>query len=141
MLIVANRHDNVMPAWHALPSWLKRHGYKSPTISTDTSFSQGHRIPADKTFFQFLKENPWNANEFNLFMKVHRSWRETWLDRPEVRNIFPQGPSNQRHYYEENNIERYQYVFVDVGGGIGQQCRVCPGFLALASSILKLNTT
>jgi hypothetical protein len=144
-----------MLAWHALPSWLKRHEYKSPTSSADTPFAQGQGAPPDQTFFAWLKERPWNANEFNLFMGVHRTGVETWLDRSEVLDLLfgdlgiherngaastkpsVQNGTNLAKASNANGMASNgmnsstgvdypeQMVFVDVGGGIGQQCMVC----------------
>jgi hypothetical protein len=118
------RHDNVMPAWHALPSWLNRRDYKSPTATTNTPFSQGHGAPPEQSFFSWLKEHPWNANEFNLFMNVHRTGVKTWLDLREVVELFQWDLAMLYANFSPKNDPAKQYVFVDVGGGIGQQCKV-----------------
>ncbi|KAF2278705.1 S-adenosyl-L-methionine-dependent methyltransferase [Westerdykella ornata] len=96
---VNHKHDNVMPAWHALPSWLRRRGYTVPIMTTDTPFAQGHGVEPQQSFYDWLQERPWNANEFNLFMRVHRLGVQSWMDLEE------------------------RYAFVDVGGGIGLQSK------------------
>jgi hypothetical protein len=124
-----------MPAWHALPSWLKRHNYTSPAVSTDTSFAQGQRAPPTKSFFAWLKERPWNSNEFHLFMNVHRTGVRTWLDAPEVLKLIAEEVEKReavdievgspRSASEGSDSEVREVAFVDVGGGGGQQCMVC----------------
>ncbi|KAF2194084.1 S-adenosyl-L-methionine-dependent methyltransferase [Zopfia rhizophila CBS 207.26] len=108
-------HDSVMPAYHALPSWLNRRGYKTPTAKTDTPFAQGHGASPDQSFFSWLQVHPYNATEFNIFMGVHRTGMKTWLDQGKIH-----GSLCKAH---EAGGDENGAMFVDVGGGIGQQCK------------------
>lgn len=105
-----------MPAYHALPSWLKRRGYTTPATKTDTPFAQGHGEPPDRSFFSWLQDHPYNATEFNIFMGVHRTGIKTWMDQPEIHDSLSK--ANRMGSIEDG------VVFVDVGGGLGQQCKV-----------------
>ncbi|OCL08854.1 S-adenosyl-L-methionine-dependent methyltransferase [Glonium stellatum] len=108
-------HDSVMPAYHALPSWLKRREYKTPTAKNDTPFAQGHGALPETTFFSWLEQHPYNATEFNIFMGVHRTGVKTWLDHDEICHAL--------HNTHEAEVKENEVAFVDVGGGIGQQCK------------------
>ncbi|KAF2872423.1 S-adenosyl-L-methionine-dependent methyltransferase [Massariosphaeria phaeospora] len=115
---VNHKHDNVMPGWHTLPSWLKRRGYKTPITKEDTPFAQGHGASPDQSFFGWLKEHPANAKEFNLFMGVHRTGEKTWLDQKELGDaLLSHGQDAPTNGNKDGNV-----AFVDIGGGIGHQC-------------------
>lgn len=105
-----------MPSYLALPSCLKRKGYKTPTEKTDTPFAQGHGAPPEQSFFSWLQSHPYNATEFHIFMSAHRTGVRTWLDKADLIATIAIA-------HDESGDENAA-VFVDVGGGLGQQCEV-----------------
>lgn len=116
----------MLPAWAALPSFLRRHGYHVPAADkADTAFAEGHGGAGTEgtgpTFFDFLRTRPENARSFHAFMAgAHRTGMRTWLDRPDVLEGVVAA-------FERGNGEaeaETKAVFVDVGGGMGHQCAV-----------------
>ncbi|KAI9697134.1 MAG: hypothetical protein M1820_007950 [Bogoriella megaspora] len=107
-------HESLTQAYLALPSWLKRRGYTTPTEMTDAPFAQGHGAPPEQSFFAWLQAHPSMAMEFNIFMGAHRVGARTWLDKSELVALI-----NEAH---DASKDQDRAFFVDVGGGIGQQC-------------------
>ncbi|KAF2743450.1 S-adenosyl-L-methionine-dependent methyltransferase [Sporormia fimetaria CBS 119925] len=128
---INHKHDSVMPAWHALASWLKRHNYKSPASSVDTAFAQGHDAPPEQTFFEWLKQHPLNADQFNMFMGVHRIGAKSGVAAPAVLNLLKSSQGGTHNGVavngglpmEGSSARLESAVFVDVGGGLGHQCK------------------
>lgn len=117
------RHDNVLPAYLALPHFLRAHRYQPSATITDTAFALGHRADA-VTFFDWLQSNPVNAQYFHEFMSIHRTGVRTWSDEKDAAVAILEVLREQDH--PEANL------FVDVGGGMGQQCKVsCTKFHGL----------
>ncbi|KAI0106537.1 S-adenosyl-L-methionine-dependent methyltransferase [Hypoxylon sp. NC0597] len=119
---VANMVDNCAIAMVTLPDFLRRHDYKAPEDKSDTAFAQGNRVtPEEPTFFDWLKTRPENARNFNVFMTSHRMDVKTWLDRPElikeITDAFKKVTAGKEGG-EEKGVS-----FVDIGGGIGHQCK------------------
>ncbi|KAJ5149650.1 hypothetical protein N7448_001228 [Penicillium atrosanguineum] len=62
----------------ALPAQLKKTGYKNLDNGTDCAFQLGYKTPLH--FFEFLKEHPDAAKEFNNHMSAYRQGRPSWMD-------------------------------------------------------------
>ncbi|KAI1808901.1 S-adenosyl-L-methionine-dependent methyltransferase [Daldinia bambusicola] len=119
---VASMVDNCFVSMVSLPAFLRVHAYKPPDAKNDTAFALGNRVsPEEATFFDWLKSRPENARHFNVFMGSHRTGTRTWLDRPEVINEIT-GSLKKVTAGKEGGEER-GVSFVDVGGGIGHQCK------------------
>ncbi|KAI1418395.1 S-adenosyl-L-methionine-dependent methyltransferase [Hypoxylon sp. FL1857] len=119
---VAHMVDNCAVALVTLPAFLKRHAYNPPEDKSDTAFAQGNRVaPDEPTFFDWLKNRPENARSFNVFMTSHRTGVKTWLDRPEV--IKEITDAFKKVTAGKEGGEEKGVLFVDIGGGIGHQCK------------------
>ncbi|KAI1452828.1 S-adenosyl-L-methionine-dependent methyltransferase [Annulohypoxylon moriforme] len=119
---VANMVDNCGIAFLTLPAFLRRHNYNPPEDKSDTSFAQGNRVAPDEvTFFQWLKNRPENAENFNIFMTAHRTGVKTWLEEPviikEITDAFEKVTAGKEGGKAKG------VTFVDIGGGIGHQCK------------------
>lgn len=118
-----DRVDNCGMAFLTLPAFLRRHNYNPPEDKSDTSFAQGNRVAPDEvTFFQWLKNRPENARDFNIFMTSHRTGVKTWFEQPkiikEIADAFEKVTSGKEGGKAKG------VSFVDIGGGIGHQCKV-----------------
>lgn len=106
-----------------LPAFLRLHAYNPPDAKSETAFALGNRVsPEEATFFDWLKTRPENARNFNVFMGSHRTGVRTWLDRPEIINEITDAfkkVTARKEGGEEKGVS-----FVDIGGGIGHQCKV-----------------
>ncbi|KAJ5787090.1 hypothetical protein N7457_002080 [Penicillium paradoxum] len=71
-----------LPAISALPAWLKKHNYQTPTEGTDSPFSLGFKT--EYSFFQFLDgknpEYPQLGGQFNNLMSSYHQGRPSWMD-------------------------------------------------------------
>ncbi len=128
MTYLPARFDMALPAYGALPTFLRRHNYCPPNTKSDTAFVQGHQVDEQLTFFDWLESHPENAGYFHTFMKAHRTGNRTFLDQPDIFNRINDVLQGQRIGINDD-LERDEPVFVDVGGGWGQQCKVsiCDG--------------
>ncbi|KAI0099400.1 S-adenosyl-L-methionine-dependent methyltransferase [Daldinia grandis] len=119
---VAHMVDNCFVSMVNLPAFLRLHAYNPPDAKSDTAFALGNRVrPNEATFFDWLKTRPENAKYFNVFMGSHRTGVKTWLDRPEVINEITDAfkkVTARKEGGEEKGVS-----FVDIGGGIGHQCK------------------
>ncbi|KAG4223545.1 hypothetical protein PC116_g27989 [Phytophthora cactorum] len=105
-----------------LPAFLRLHAYKPPYTKSDTAFALGNRVsPEEATFFDWLKSRPENARHFNVFMGSHRTGTKTWLDRQDV--IDEITSALKKVTAGKQGGEEKGVSFVDVGGGIGHQCK------------------
>ncbi|KAI5917917.1 S-adenosyl-L-methionine-dependent methyltransferase [Camillea tinctor] len=128
---VCHVNDNVVPAYAALPAFLRQHNYRplgSNGDDTDTAFALGQGVAGERiTFFDWLHTRPENARSFNVFMSTHRTVTCNWLERTDVMEAVVEayvkiGARELGEKEEGNKSERV--MFVDVGGGVGQQCNV-----------------
>ncbi|KAI1658069.1 S-adenosyl-L-methionine-dependent methyltransferase [Daldinia decipiens] len=119
---VASMVDNCFVSMVNLPTFLRLHAYNPPDAKNETAFALGNRVsPEEDTFFDWLKTRPENAKHFNVFMGSHRTGVRTWLDRPEVINEITDAfkkVTSRKEGGEEKGVS-----FVDIGGGIGHQCK------------------
>ncbi|KAI0896411.1 S-adenosyl-L-methionine-dependent methyltransferase [Annulohypoxylon nitens] len=119
---VAHMVDNCGLALLTLPAFLRRHHYNPPQDKSDTSFAQGNRVAPDEvTFFQWLKNRPENARDFNIFMTSHRTGVKTWFEQPKIMNEIADAFAKVTSGKEGGKAKGVS--FVDIGGGIGHQCK------------------
>ncbi|KAK6216542.1 hypothetical protein QIS74_06656 [Colletotrichum tabaci] len=92
-------------AYGLMPEYLAERGYKNPTDPHDTVLkkSTGH----NGDLWSYMKENPKIGESFNIVQKVSTTMEPAWTD------IYP--PQNLVHESDPKLP-----LFVDVGGGIGQ---------------------
>ncbi|KAI0543632.1 S-adenosyl-L-methionine-dependent methyltransferase [Xylaria curta] len=95
------------PQYQALPSFLKRTGYKDPTNELQTPFQDAWNTPLDA--FSWFSEQPDHLAYFNDFMALRRQPETSWL------SVYP-----VREKIKGSNPDRP--VYVNIGGGIGHQC-------------------
>ncbi|KAI1123674.1 S-adenosyl-L-methionine-dependent methyltransferase [Nemania abortiva] len=108
------RHDNILLAYLALPGFLRRNRYKLSTSQTETFFTRGHNSKP-MTLYEWLQHHPTNSQYFHDFMGAHRIGVRTWLDEKAATELM----SVLR---EQDRLGAV--FFVDVGGGLGQQCKL-----------------
>lgn len=98
----------IMPCWQALPEFLAESEYKNPTDPTHCAFQKGHRT--EQVPFEWAMSVPSRFNNFNLWMAANREGQNIFLD------VYP--------FEKElcHGLKPETPLFVDVGGGIGQQC-------------------
>jgi hypothetical protein len=90
----------------ALPAQLKKTGYKNPANGTDCAFQLGFETPLH--FFDFLKEHPEAASQFNNHMSAYHQGRPSWMD-----SGFYDVPALIKAVGEEDAL------LVDMGGSVG----------------------
>lgn len=101
-------HDVLLPCWQALPEFLSKTNYQNPQDPAHTPFQEAFKteMPA----FQWALSVPKIFNDFNLWMAAFHEGKNIFLD------FYP---------FEEKLCEGVRpedILFVDVGGGLGQQC-------------------
>jgi hypothetical protein len=71
-----------LPAISAMPAWLKKNNYCSPTQGTDCPFTQGFKT--EYPFFEFLNgknpDYPELGTQFNNLMSAYHQGRPSWMD-------------------------------------------------------------
>ncbi|KAJ5774223.1 O-methyltransferase family 2 [Penicillium paradoxum] len=90
----------------ALPAQLKKDGYANPSNGRECGFQRGFRT--DLHFFEYMKENPEVAGQFNNHMSAYHQGRPSWMDIGfyDVPSMFP-------------NVAEDDVLLVDVGGSMG----------------------
>lgn len=91
----------------ALPAQLKRTNYQNPSNGTDCGFQLGFNTPLH--FFEFLKQRPEAAAQFNNHMSAYHQGRPSWMDVgfydvPGLINV---------------DIGEQDALLVDMGGSVG----------------------
>lgn len=92
----------------ALPAHLKKTGYRNPGDGTDAAFQHGFKT--NLHFFDFLKENPKYAVQFNNHMSAYHQGRPSWMDV----GFYPVPTLT-----EGTNITKDDVLLVDMGGSMG----------------------
>lgn len=92
----------------ALPAHLKKTNYVNPSNGVKSAFQDGYRTSSH--FFEYLKQNPIHAEQFNNHMTAYHQGRPSWMDE----GFFPV-PS----LTEGLNISADDVLLVDLGGGVG----------------------
>jgi demethylsterigmatocystin 6-O-methyltransferase len=109
LLLTQHTHsaDVLDPAYAATPSFLAAHSYRNPTDLRDTPFNTAWstKLP----LWDWLAEHPEQREHFNRFMYAQRS---------SVKNCFSTLALDEGVY----GWPAEKLLFVDVGGGTGQQC-------------------
>ncbi|KAJ5115004.1 hypothetical protein NUU61_000763 [Penicillium alfredii] len=95
-------------AIHALPAYLKKNGYCNPSNGKDCSFQIGFNT--DLHFFEFLKETPEAAIQFNNHMSAYHQGRPSWMDV---------GFYDVPGLIKQANTGEQDVLLVDVGGNVG----------------------
>ncbi|CAG8075316.1 unnamed protein product [Penicillium nalgiovense] len=90
----------------ALPAQLKKDGYTNPSNGKECAFQRGFRT--NLHFFEFMKENPEAASQFNNHMSAYHQGRPSWMyvGFYDVPSLFP-------------NVTQDDVLVVDVGGSVG----------------------
>ncbi|KAJ5196687.1 hypothetical protein N7449_007166 [Penicillium cf. viridicatum] len=101
-----------LPAINALPAWLKKNDYRSPTEGTDCPFTLGFKT--DYHFFEFLNgknpDYPELGAQFNNLMSAYHQGRPSWMDG----NFYPVESLIEGAKTGEEDV-----FIVDVGGNKG----------------------
>ncbi|KAI9369373.1 S-adenosyl-L-methionine-dependent methyltransferase [Aspergillus egyptiacus] len=92
----------------SLPSHLKRTGYKNPSDGRNAAFQDGYRTSSH--FFEYLKDHPEHAEQFNNHMTAYHQGRPSWMDV----GFYP-----VESLTADLNIASDDVLLVDVGGGVG----------------------
>ncbi|KAL2048481.1 hypothetical protein N7G274_000393 [Stereocaulon virgatum] len=105
---IYHNHDMIMPCWQALPKFLADTKYQNPTDPAHCAFQEGHNT--EQMAFQWALSVPSRFDNFNLWMAATHEGQNTFLD------VYP--------FEKElcHGLKPETPLFVDVGGGIGQQC-------------------
>ena len=101
--------DTALATWQYLPEFLRNTEYKNPSDSLHCAFQLAHHT--DLHTFKWALTQPEKFANFNKWMTAARSGEKNWLDD------FPFEAEVSQ------NIQPEEVLFVDVGGGIGTQCR------------------
>lgn len=100
-------NDVLGPSFQAIPEFLAEKKWQNPTELLDTPFHKAFKT--DQPLWTWLHEHPALTTHFNRFMYAQRS---------SVKNCF-----NFLNVGEEAKAwPTDKAVFVDIGGGTGQQC-------------------
>ncbi|GKZ49885.1 hypothetical protein AbraIFM66951_002594 [Aspergillus brasiliensis] len=92
----------------ALPAQLRKTNYRNPSDGKDCAFQRGFRTPLH--FFDFLRENPTHAVQFNNHMSAYHQGRPSWMDV----GFYP-----VLSLVAETNISTQDALLVDMGGSLG----------------------
>ncbi|KAK8087647.1 hypothetical protein PG997_002608 [Apiospora hydei] len=103
--------NTVEPAYRALPAFLKRTGYKTPQDGIHTAFQDGWSTQLSS--FQWFGENPKHLAYFNEYMASRRQPETSWL------SVYPVAQEVKGWDAKDGK----QALYVNVGGGIGHQCK------------------
>ncbi|GAP82371.2 putative O-methyl transferase B [Rosellinia necatrix] len=95
------------PQYQCLPELLKQTGYKTPVDATKTAFHLAFHTTLDP--FAWFAQNPSYLAEFNTYHALRRQPDATWL------SVYPVEA-------EAAGWQADQPLYVNMGGGIGQQC-------------------
>ncbi|KAI9036881.1 S-adenosyl-L-methionine-dependent methyltransferase [Aspergillus affinis] len=100
--------DVQLPAWAALPDFLRESEYQNPSDRQRTAFQRAHHT--DNTVFTWFMTHPGFSVDFSAWMAAQRNGERTWLDVfPLDRLVMKTAPTSAP-------------LFVDIGGGVGHQC-------------------
>ncbi|PWY79169.1 o-methyltransferase [Aspergillus heteromorphus CBS 117.55] len=92
----------------SLPAALKKTNYANPHNSTSCGFQLGFQTPLH--FFDFLKENPVHAVQFNNHMTAYHQGRPSWMDI----GFYP-----VLSLVADTGINERDALLVDMGGSMG----------------------
>ncbi|KAL4914334.1 S-adenosyl-L-methionine-dependent methyltransferase [Aspergillus aurantiobrunneus] len=92
----------------SLPAHLKATNYANPSDGRNTAFQDGYRTSSH--FFEFLKDHPAHAEQFNNHMTAYHQGRPSWMDE----GFFDVPSLTQGLAFGPDDV-----LLVDVGGGVG----------------------
>ncbi|KAL5338030.1 S-adenosyl-L-methionine-dependent methyltransferase [Aspergillus crustosus] len=92
----------------SLPAHLKKTAYKNPSDGRNTGFQDGYRTSSH--FFEFLKDHPAHAEQFNNHMTAYHQGRPSWMDK---------GFYDVESLTRDVEVGSEDVLLVDVGGGVG----------------------
>ncbi|KAI1495744.1 S-adenosyl-L-methionine-dependent methyltransferase [Biscogniauxia marginata] len=104
---IAHSFSAVMPCLQETPKFLANTRYVNPTDVLHSPFQLAHKT--DKPSYVWAMEQPELMADFNLWMAEQHQGQNTWLD------VFD-------FVSHVDGSSADTLIFVDVGGGIGQQC-------------------
>jgi hypothetical protein len=124
---IAFCYDAARPSFNGFPKYIKKTGYKSPTLGgTDGPFQDAHETQLP--FFEWLVATPPHLQHFDSFMSAYRAGKPNWYDFYPVTERMVEG--------FDSSIS--DVLLVDVGGGRGHdvatfaaQYPSCPGRIIL----------
>ena len=97
------------PAWNQIPYFLAKVKYRNPSDPLDTPLQMAFNSKSH--FFGLLQEREGILPNFSTFMTCHKR------GRPEFPDVFPVDTKLVEGFQKEKN----DAIFVDVGGGLGQE--------------------
>lgn len=103
-----NRTGCITAGVEALPAYLKKTNYRNPSDGSNTAFQLGFRTSLH--FFEYLKENPMYASQFNNHMSAYHQGRPSWMDV----GFYPVPKLIEGADHGEDGV-----LIVDVGGSVG----------------------
>ncbi|MCJ1402815.1 hypothetical protein MMC11_006036 [Xylographa trunciseda] len=106
---IYHNFDTALATWQYLPEFLRNTNYKNPSDSLHCAFQLAHNT--DLHTFKWALTQPEKFANFNKWMTAARAGEKNWLDD------FPFEAEVAQ------NVRLEEVLFVDVGGGIGTQCR------------------
>ncbi|KAF2757492.1 S-adenosyl-L-methionine-dependent methyltransferase [Pseudovirgaria hyperparasitica] len=115
--------NTVAPQYEALPAWLAQNNYQPPADETHTAFQAAWNTHLDA--FAWFAEHADHLAYFNDYMALRRQRAHdaTWLSVfPVARYVRGWNPDVDRGV-KESAGRKQKAVYVNVGGGIGHQCR------------------
>ncbi|KAI1169709.1 S-adenosyl-L-methionine-dependent methyltransferase [Nemania sp. FL0916] len=104
---IAHSFQVTMPCLMQIPDFLNSTGYTNPTDVLHSAFQVAHKT--NKPAYVWAMEQPKLMADFNLWMTEQHLGSRTWLDVFDVSS-----------HAEGSSADTL--LFVDVGGGLGQQC-------------------
>ncbi|KAI0599795.1 S-adenosyl-L-methionine-dependent methyltransferase [Biscogniauxia sp. FL1348] len=104
---IAHSFAAIMPCLQETPKFLADTQYANPSDVLHSPFQLAHKT--DKPSYVWAMEQPELMADFNLWMTEQHQGQKTWLD------VFD-------FVGHVNGSSVDTVVFVDVGGGLGQQC-------------------
>ncbi|KAI0839150.1 S-adenosyl-L-methionine-dependent methyltransferase [Hypoxylon sp. FL0890] len=104
---IAHSFKAAMPCLQETPKFLAETNYANPTDVLHGPFQIAHKT--DKPAYAWAMEQPQLMADFNLWMTEQHRGQRTWLDVFDFAQHVGDSTANT-------------LLFVDVGGGIGQQC-------------------
>ncbi|KAI6087974.1 S-adenosyl-L-methionine-dependent methyltransferase [Hypoxylon rubiginosum] len=104
---IAHTFYATMPCLQATPKFLADTGYQNPADVLHSPFQVAHNT--DKLAYVWAMEQPKLMADFNLWMTEQHQGQKTWLDVFDLAGHL-EGSSSDT------------LIFVDIGGGLGQQC-------------------
>lgn len=112
--------DAQLCPWTSLPKYLQEVHYQNPTDPSRTAFQLGHGTML--TPEPWAKEHPGVLQSLGRWMAVQRQGEPSWLD------VFP-----KERLMQLAKSSSPTPLFIDVAGGLGDQCLAVRAFCAISS--------